>query len=165
MDVCFGCDYELTGLGEGRCPECGLGFDALNPSTFASSHSLAKRNRRLRSYEIALIAVGLVPFTANSLGFGALLVARMTLGRWPYRGGWDDPSNVPGVGLLAILAILLVVMSLPAFLTGFFLVIALISHKAWMRLVRSGFLAVGIWAYGFSFTLWDPAEVWMWLWD
>lgn len=31
---CFGCDYILDHLTEPRCPECGRGFDPLDPGTY-----------------------------------------------------------------------------------------------------------------------------------
>ncbi len=31
---CLGCEYDLRGLPEPRCPECGRAFDPQNPKTF-----------------------------------------------------------------------------------------------------------------------------------
>jgi hypothetical protein len=162
---CFGCEYELVGLGDDRCPECGRLFDSSDPKSFASEQFMVHRDRRARRFEFALIAVALVPLFANVFGFTSLIIARYSLGRWPYRGGRDDPSYVPGVGLIGAAAILLVIASLPALIAGLALVLALMTQEAWRRLLRSGILAVGLWACGFALTRWDPAEVWMWLWD
>src|SRR5436190_24191775 len=33
--ICIGCGYQLTGLEEPRCPECGMGFNPDDPSTYS----------------------------------------------------------------------------------------------------------------------------------
>jgi rRNA maturation protein Nop10 len=162
---CFGCGYELTALVEERCPECGRAFDASDPSTFASSINMAGRDRRAKRIEIGLIAVALVPLIANAFAYTALMIARISMGRWPYRYGRDDPSDIAGAGLFGLCAILLVIATLPALIAGLLFAITLMTHEAWTRLVRSGILGGALWSFGFALTRWDPAEVWIWLWD
>ncbi len=163
---CDGCGYALRGLGAGLCPECGRGFDPEDPGTFSLLAHVVHREKRARRLEIALVAVGLAPLIANVFGFAAFLIARVSLGRWPYRMGRDDPySDVPGIRLLVTGAILLIVLTFPALVAGMLILIAMISQRAWRRIVRGGLIAGALWSLGFMLSRWDPADVWMWLFD
>src|SRR4051812_17679809 len=57
---CLNCHYDLRGLSENRCPECGRSFDPGRPSTFARSpHATPVRdlvNRVGKALEQALAA-------------------------------------------------------------------------------------------------------------
>jgi hypothetical protein len=107
----------------------------------------------------------MMPVLANVFGFLALLIARVSLGRWPHRGGMDDPKNVPGVDPVGIIALLLVIASLPAFVMGIIFLIGLMTHQAWQRAMKAGAIALVLWVTGFILARWDPAGVWMWLFD
>ena len=57
---CRGCDYDLRGLPEPRCPECGRPFDPASPKTFR----LRPRRQRLRRYlrnACILVLILLIP--------------------------------------------------------------------------------------------------------
>ena len=45
--MCLGCNYDLHGLSEARCPECGRTFDIADGSTFNSVRPLTWLDRRL----------------------------------------------------------------------------------------------------------------------
>lgn len=87
--LCRGCGYSLKGLDRNCCPECARAFDASDPSTFdAKNHSIWRR------HALVLLAP---PWLAVIGGHAALVLARLQLGRWPHRGGLDDPKYIPGV--------------------------------------------------------------------
>ena len=112
-----------------------------------------------------MIAAGSVPLLANTLAFAALVAARISLGRWPFRGGRDDPSGIDGIGLLCLAAMLLLLASLPALVVGTALLSALLAQGATKQVIRGGVLAACLWAGGFLLARWDPAEAWYWLFD
>ncbi len=161
---CLGCEYELVGLVENRCPECGRGFDASDPTTFASSRPMGRRDRRAARLEIGLIMVAMVPLIANVFAYTALIGARISLGQWPQRDGFG-PSSIPGIGFFTLGAMLFAFASIPSVVAGLMLAIALLTHKAWTQLLRSGLLATILLACGFALSMWDPAKVWYWMWD
>jgi hypothetical protein len=87
---CLTCGYDLRGLPEPRCPECGRGFDPDDPATFATdemaAQALLSAARLAAVYLLAppvLIAIGLTlaftgslePLTGLACGFGVLSVA------------------------------------------------------------------------------------------
>jgi hypothetical protein len=53
---CLGCGYELRGLPEPVCPECGRAFDPGDPKTF-DARTAAQRRRRLILRVLVLVAV------------------------------------------------------------------------------------------------------------
>jgi hypothetical protein len=63
---CLGCGYDLHGLPENRCPECGRGFDPAHPSTFASG-----QREPGWGYLVVAVAVG-----GTALAFGAINLKR-----------------------------------------------------------------------------------------
>ncbi|MEY4005934.1 MAG: hypothetical protein RLZZ221_2030 [Verrucomicrobiota bacterium] len=67
--LCLNCDYDLTGVLTGRCPECGREFDPEDPSTFET--------RRRSSQAIRGIAL------AIGVGTGACGLLRWSWD-WPY---------------------------------------------------------------------------------
>lgn len=57
---CRNCGYDLQGLEEQRCPECGRRFDARNPRSFRATPPLPLWIRRARNIAVLLtVAVGL----------------------------------------------------------------------------------------------------------
>ena len=44
---CSACEYTLTGLAAGPCPECGLRFDPADPGTFAVLNGFEHRQRQV----------------------------------------------------------------------------------------------------------------------
>ena len=63
---CSSCQYDLTGLGTGCCPECGRPFDPADPTTFET------RRRGLQA--ILGVGLALVIGIAAILGFWAALM-------------------------------------------------------------------------------------------
>ncbi|MDG1359963.1 MAG: hypothetical protein P8P71_05930 [Phycisphaerales bacterium] len=54
---CHGCQYDLTGLAAGACPECGRRFDPADPATFAAANGFEHRRRQV---VIGMAAAGLL---------------------------------------------------------------------------------------------------------
>lgn len=65
---CRQCDYDLHGLSEQRCPECGQRFDASDPKTF---HTTPRRQRRRRlALQMLLPPIVLLALTGSAFAFG-----------------------------------------------------------------------------------------------
>jgi hypothetical protein len=162
---CLDCAYNLIGLDAHRCPECGLVYDPYDPESFDVTPGHHARDRASRWLEWMLIASGAVPLVANVFGMLSLLIARVTLGRWPMRGGADDPSSVPGIGLIGVIGIVLVLLMFPSMVGACMFAGALLMRQAFERAARGGAIALVLWVCGAALVIRDPAEVWMWLFD
>jgi len=158
---CRGCEYELADLWANVRPECGRPFDPSDASTF---DVVPRRWRLVRRLELALIAAASVPLLANTFAFAALLGARILLGRWPPTYG-DDPNNIDGIGFSCVVAMLLLMASLPALVAVSGLLMALLAQGATKQAIRGGALAACLWAGGFLLARWDPARAWFWIFD
>lgn len=112
-----------------------------------------------------LLASGAVPLAANVFGMLSLLIARTTLGRWPDRGGMDDPSNVPGIGLVGVIGIVLVLLTFPSIVGACVFAAALLIRQSFDRAARGSAIALVVWVCGAALVIRDPADVWMWLFD
>jgi hypothetical protein len=67
---CRGCAYDLRGLAEHRCPECGRAFDPAKPETFLRRPVQA---RRLLFIAIASLPIMAWPIAVIRLGWIELL--------------------------------------------------------------------------------------------
>jgi len=76
---CRGCAYDLRGLAEHRCPECGRGFDPAKPETFL------QRPVRVRSlFVLALISIPVMIGPLITIQLGWIRDApRWTYPLWP----------------------------------------------------------------------------------
>ena len=80
MIYCLGCSYCLEGLSNHRCPECGRGFDPLNPATFAINpgHIRARRpGSRLLSFAIIGLVLFFLTFVHPSGGLYFLAIGSL----------------------------------------------------------------------------------------
>lgn len=142
---CLGCGYDLRGLGETRCPECGRAFDPRVRATYGPGDS-ARRDRRLVRWGVVaaiwpLVAVGLVHL--------ARVGARLTLGRWP-RPSIDDPKTIgPAVDALHFGAALALMLCDAALLAGTVLVLIALVNRRW----RAGLIMIGLAAAGWTAAL------------
>lgn len=100
---CQRCSYDLRGLTEQRCPECGRPFDPLNPASFRDAPRASLRVRLLAAalcYGGAAVVLGLhyllltsllaVMLGASDLRFN--LFGSATSGTT--RTGWFGPSTI-----------------------------------------------------------------------
>lgn len=172
---CLGCAYELVGLDEGRCPECGRAFNADDDGTFRTAEHM-KRALQVRQMKFGLIALALVPWMAHAFALVALIVARFSLGRWPHRGGADDPKGIAGIELPGEIAFFLLAVSLwvtallPALFVGLMLSLVIMKCQTRTRLLGGVpwgvcLWAGGLWVCGLALMYWDPAQAWYWLFD
>ena len=77
----------------------------------------------------------------------------------------DDPSGVPGIWFIGLVAILLVVFMLPTIIVACVFAITLMLRQAWTRASRGSAIALLLWVVGAALVIKDPADVWMWLFD
>jgi len=162
---CLGCFYELAGLAEGRCPECGRPFSPDDEDSYGEDWNPDDLQRWVRRVQIVLVTTGFVPVLANIVAHLTLVLARFSLGYWPSRMGQDDPEGIAGVGTLSLIAALLLVLSFPAILTGLAMCGVLVLLKEWGRLLRGGLLAACLWTCGYLLMQWDPVWAWSWIFD
>ena len=88
---CLDCGYDLHGLLEARCPECGRAFDPRDPHSSASS---PHPHRYLR---FRWLFVGVFyPLLVFVLIYATWCVAGAHLGH-PPRPNIDDPKSIPGL--------------------------------------------------------------------
>lgn len=156
---CLGCRYWLAGLSAGKCPECGRDFDPGNPSSFSASP------RRSIGYVWWLALMAAWPVLADGMVYVCFLIARLSLGRWPSRGGMDDPKTIAGLELPLALVGIMIFFSLPfvalALIFGWVLVR---RHGVGIALMLSALACVSV-ALLFAMVHWDPGLVHMWLLD
>ncbi len=156
---CLGCNYDLSGLGAGPCPECGQAFDPGDDSTFSD---VPRRERSARWCEIIIIALAANPLIAYILVHATLVAARVSLGRWPNRWGRDAPLDVQGIAwLITLTTISLFAIPASVLISLHFLYI-LACGRAWGRIVRALLLASVLWIAAIWMVRWDPAQAWRW---
>jgi hypothetical protein len=70
---CKACRYELRGLSAHRCPECGRGFNPVDPGTFAATRSVSWREIGLGLASVgAAVAITLLPWLLVAMLFFTL---------------------------------------------------------------------------------------------
>jgi hypothetical protein len=157
---CRTCEYELVNLVGGLCPECGQGFDPADPTTFDPT---PRETRRLRLFAWFVYGAASVPLLSNALLSVSALVARGVLGHWP-RAMTDDPKSIPYVNWLHVGAVMLLLLSLPSGL----LTLGLLAGAAYTRIrraVRTCAFAISLYGAGVILFFWDPAKLWLWVFD
>jgi hypothetical protein len=103
---CIDCGYELHGLQEHRCPECGRDFDPGVEATFARTKRVDRLSRALiRGYWVLVTGSGgfIAPFINYALAWAVL-------GRQP-APMMDDPKHLDGIGWFHPLCLLWVMAS------------------------------------------------------
>jgi hypothetical protein len=162
---CRGCNYPLDGLPciacnrPGACPECGTEFDPGDSETYNSSRGdiHAARGRRILKWVCAA-----TPLAGAALCLLTLVVARLQLGRWPHRGGMDDPKSipfVPGMMALSCLWILWVPVS------GVIVVRMALRDYHNGRPLWPGAVTLALWCLGLLLLLADPGDTFTWFAD
>ena len=95
---CLKCGYNLFGLPNHICPECGSGFNPSDDSTY--SHTAHRR----RSVPFRLVCLmTLYPLIPLALVWATWLAARLHLGRIP-KAMADDPKQLGGLVPVAYVA-------------------------------------------------------------
>lgn len=157
---CAACGYELRGLKNCICPECGREFD---PAQLAAEEAAGHAGPD-RVTLVAYFVSASWPLLLLGWLHLMLLMARLVLGRWPHRYGLDDPKHVAVVGEMHMCGCLSL-MLLP--------IMFIVMVASWVRLAYSAPLlaavlaplAVGSWVAFVVWPLMDPGEVWVWFWD
>ena len=154
---CKRCAYELAGLAEGACPECGRTFSPHDPTSFND-----ERHPRLsKGLKTALVLGAGWPLIVQGLGACALVIARMSLGHWPHRFGMDDPKGIPFLSPL-MAALTLACLLLPvSFIASAILVVNALASRAWGWAV----VISGVWLIGIAILRMDFGDIWAWLMD
>ncbi len=160
---CLGCRYDLSGLTEPRCPECGRAFDRSDPSTFAPAAA-----RRASAHRMVWLAgwIGCGPLGFVALMHLALVAARLELGRWPHRWGMDDPKELAGIGGTVYAIAQFGFLLIPLSLAGLgWPVAVLVWRRRWAHAVLAVLAFAGAWCVGFAFARWDPVDAGVWFFD
>jgi len=162
---CLACTYHLQSLSSHVCPECGRPFDPDDPASYARSRFQVNDERRARRLEICTIGLSLIPLIANGFALFALVLARLSLGRWPHRTGGDDPYGIDGLWVFDDLPLYILTLAFPTALLALVLCCFIAGHRAWRRLGRGFGLGVTLWLCGAGLFIWDPSGAWSWLSD
>lgn len=162
---CLGCDYDLSGLAAGPCPECGRRFDPADVSSIGDEPGAGRRGRWAKRLEIGVVAAGAVPLVAGVFAHATLALARVSLGHWPSRAFWDNATSTGLMDVMGGVSAILWLLSIPALFVMLIKIPILAGHGAPRRLARGAVIGVGMWALGFALILWDPARAWVWIFD
>jgi len=162
---CQTCQYDLTGLTEHRCPECGQPFDP--EREHQRIESLQKSARALLIVSIACAIYPLFMVVSFHLHW---IAARIRLGHWPqiYR---DDAKFITGLEWFHSLNWGLLVCALPVLALNLMFAIGaatMILDLPARRMRRRGwlvFLGVLTWPGAFFMLQWDPAGILIWFFD
>jgi len=65
---CLNCGYDLRGLPENRCPECGRAFDAADPASYLSKLKSGRRYLFLAILGVAMLLLPLIITKLADLG-------------------------------------------------------------------------------------------------
>ncbi len=105
---CLTCNYDLRGLPEHRCPECGRTFDPAVPSTYRDP----QRPTGFPLWVVAMVAA----YPTFVLGLAVLTwcAAAISLGRPPRTTGADDPKSINAIVSLLHAATILGVFGIVA---------------------------------------------------
>lgn len=93
---CLGCGYELNGLHESKCPECGRRFDPVDSATFADrprgviSRHMARTLSGAQWIFVVLSCGGFAPEVNYLLAWAALWREPVPM--------IDDPKYISGIG-------------------------------------------------------------------
>ncbi len=90
---CLTCDYDLRGLPEHRCPECGRAFDPSHPETFA------RKPPPMPGFPMwAAVAVASYPLLVLALCLATWIAAAAKLGHAP----WSQHPRMTGEPALVL---------------------------------------------------------------
>jgi hypothetical protein len=163
---CRTCRYDLSGLREHRCPECGESFDPADPET---TYEGVERYRRVLAW--LCIVLSAYPLLVLAAVHVTWLTAALVLGHWP-RPNQDDPGSIGAAVALAGTATALILMAgcvvLPLHAA---LLVAYGVRSDWRdsRHVRDvaalAFLSVWTWCLTVLLIRWDPFDAMAWFLD
>lgn len=166
---CQQCGYNLAGLAEHRCPECGRAFDPVNERTTDRVANERRHWRRINTAFLVMATYPVVCVIVLYLTWG--VIGYLTLGRLP-RPMHDDPKGIKGAMVIANLIMDLLLTLGPAI---FALDAVLLSVCViWTALKRRGRLRVAIgftglsgftWVGSVLFLRWDPLRALFWFMD
>ena len=163
---CKRCMYDLAGLEEHRCPECGRRFEP----TKRRSYSKAP-HRRINPIGWLTIATSVLPWLIYATLILMWVCGRVAIGHWPVK--WrDDPWYIDhaGVQLFGRCAYVLMVLTpfaLCAALVGLlaYLGCAIVGTHRWRALLRTAIATLLLWGSGIAVILFEPFELLAWFFD
>lgn len=161
---CRGCGYSLIGLGARACPECGLGFDPADPGSYEVCWPPIWMSRTERA---TLWILAGWPMLSVAWLHLTLVVARLVLGRWPGRGGMDDPLGIPVVRSMYFVGAAILIL-IPGTLLVLLVLVgrAALSQNLRVRKTLPTFwLPALLWLLGVLLLKLDPARVVEWFGD
>ena len=152
---CGTCNYDMSGTPDAeRCPECASLDWRKAPAAWSAAEWWA-----LVFAMCPLVWVGLVHVL--------LVVARGSLGRWPHRGGMDDPKCVPVVSdlrpLVGFFALAFVLTPLATLFIS--AMMHFYARQPWSRSGAVLVRGIGLWLAAIVLVTWDPALAVAWFLD
>lgn len=155
---CLACQYDLSGLPAGNCPECGRSFDPRIRITFGP----APDSTRIRWLLITAIFGMSWPLLLTLWLYAAYAVGRITLGRWPNLEGGDDPSSMPIVSAMVGPWSVGTILAFPMIGMGVFAAACLVQLPGRARKIA---ISLGALALALAVTLSMSIDVWGWFFD
>lgn len=159
--LCRTCGYSLYGLTERSCPECSTPFNPSDPSTF---HTGAERAQRKKLLALSCVAAA-PPWLTLIGGHAALMIARLSLGRWPNRMGADDPGSIHWVALPILVFAVGWLLLIPGLIASIGVVTAVASSLGVRAAVRRFLVLLLSWLVALTLVRLDPAQVGVWIMD
>ncbi|MCI0631124.1 MAG: hypothetical protein L0Y44_10790 [Phycisphaerales bacterium] len=163
---CEQCRYDLSGLSERRCPECGCEFD---PAKLAQEDvEFSLRQERLKRMCRWLPFGGLAPIAAL---YATWITGALVLGSWP-RPSLDDPKSLgwPVAVLMYATALAWLGAAFAAAINAGALLALTANHLERRRsfsweLVWVPGLSICVWVLSLAVLVWDPMRTADWLVD
>jgi hypothetical protein len=161
---CRDCQYDLSGLGAGPCPECGRRFDPGDPASFVTERGFEHHRRQVWigvAAAVLLAAMAIWFRTTSGFGLSYLLVVTGVPGLLAFFGGIPLLRRPLSPRLVALSMIPAIVL----FVTWPIAVVVFAVVRRWQAGIHHLRIVAIAWALGFGLTQLGPDGFLYWWWD